>query len=317
MVLPALKALAEVDPVWLGVAHPRVVPLYRATGLFAELLPARGARAPLQLAPRVRRFDPERALVFTYAMTGVLLARMSGARWRLGRGPRYVGPFLTHRLPAAPRTGPLWREFLELAVAAGARPVSVPDFRVRPDSESEARVSALLEPVGASPVALAPGSAYGQAKRWPLERFITLARNLRSLGRAVVVVGGPEERSLGEALAREGALDLTGRTTLLEAVAVLARCRGLVTNDSGALHLGRAAGTRLVGLFGSSSPRWTGPEPREGEAIWLGLACSPCFKRRCPLGGTDHLRCLRDITVDRVVRAVESGGAMDPGGDGP
>ncbi len=81
---------------------------------------------------------------------------------------------------------------------------------------------------------------------------------------------------------------------------MLVRMRVLVTNDSGALHLARAAGTPVVGLFGSTSPRWTGPEPEEGTALWLGLECSPCFRRECPLAGDDHLRCLRDLGVEPV-----------------
>jgi heptosyltransferase-2 len=138
-----------------------------------------------------------------------------------------------------------------------------------------------------------------------MESFLRLARSLVQRGVPVIVVGGAPDRDAGHRLAGAGALDLTGRTSLREAVAVLARARVLVTNDSGALHLGRAAGTRVVGLFGSSSPLWTGPEPGEGEALWLGLPCSPCFRRRCPLHGDAVLRCLRDLPVETVLAATE------------
>ena len=92
-------------------------------------------------------------------------------------------------------------------------------------------------------MALAPGAAYGPAKRWEIDRSGTLARNLRErVDGPRVVVGGESERALGSELSGTGALDLTGRTDLLQAVAVLSRCAALVSNDSGALHLGAGRG---------------------------------------------------------------------------
>jgi len=303
MVLPALRSLPPGERI--AAAHPRVLPLYAATGLFREALAARGARAPLELRAPLRRFGPDRAVVFTEAVSGAAAARASGARLRLGRGGPAHDAFLTHRLPRARRDRPLWREYLELAEAAGGRTGAEPDFRVPPGAEASARAEALLVPLGGRPaVALAPGASYGPAKQWPPDRFEELARRLAGRGVGPVVVGGPGEREEGARLARAGALDLTGRTDLLTAVAVLARAGAAVTNDSGALHLARAAGTPVVAVFGSSSPVWTGPGPGEGEAVWLGLSCSPCFRRRCPLGGGEHLRCLTGIAPERVLEAV-------------
>ena len=303
MVLPALRALPRQDQRWLGAAHPRVAALYEASGLFEALLPARGRRAPWELRSALRAFRPERAVVFTGAASGALLARVSGARLRLGRSRGLPGTLLTHRLAPSARNRSLWRDFLEVAGAAGGRDDGAPDFGLDPGAESRAAADGLLASL-ASPVALAPGSAYGPAKRWPLDRFAAAARSLREAGRDVVALGGPRERSLGGVLAGAGARDLTGRTSLLEAVAVLARCSALVTNDSGALHLGRAAGVPVVAVFGSSSPDWTGPASHEGEALVHDVPCRPCFRRRCPLGGADHLACLRGVSVEAVVRAV-------------
>jgi heptosyltransferase-2 len=308
MVLPAVRALPGREQRRIGVAHPRVAALYEATRLFETVLPARGSRAPWELRSSLRRYRPERAVVFTPAVSGVLLARMSGASLRLGRARGLKRALLTHGLPPPSRRRSLWRQFAEVAVAAGGRAPSVPDFRIEPGAASREAAGRLLGSLDA-PVALAPGSAYGPAKRWPLERFAAVVRSLRTAGRDAIVVGGAGERRWGEILAASGARDLTGRTSLLEAVAVLARCSALVTNDSGALHLGRAAGVRVVALFGSSSPEWTGPEPHEGVVLRHDVPCSPCFKRRCPLAGADHLRCLRGIAEDAVLEAVLAAGA--------
>ena len=290
----------------MGVAHRRVLPLYRASGMFDELHSAHGARAPFALCGVVRRYAPERALVFTEALSGTLLARLSGARLRLARGGAWQRAGSTQCLPRATRRRPHWRELLDLATAAGGTASPAPDFRIPLDFATTAKAGALLGAlVESRPVALAPGAAYGPSKRWPLGRFLKLTEALRATGEQVVVVGGPEEKNLGARLGEVGALDLTGQTGLMDVVAVLARCSALVTNDSGALHLGRAAGTRVVALFGSSSPVWTGPEPEEGDALWLGLPCSPCFKRECPLSGEARLRCLEDIPVGTVLETLE------------
>jgi len=306
MALPALRSL-PVDPAHcLGVAHPRVIPLYRAAGLCGELRAARGARAPVDLRALMRRFAPHRAVVFTEAFSGPLLARLSGAPLRLGRGGGAARALYTHRLSPGDRSLRLWRQYLEVARAAGGSPSPHPDFRLDPGTSAARGADDLLAPLeGRAPVALAPGAAYGPAKRWPVDRFEALTRLLIDAGWPVIVTGGETERALGGRLARVGAHDFTGRTGLLEAVALLARARVLVTNDSGALHLGRAAGTPVVALFGSTSPRWTGPEPEEGVILTRDLSCSPCFRRDCPLSGDDRLRCLRDIGVEEVMRALQ------------
>ncbi len=307
MALPALRALPAADQVRWGAAHPRVLPVYAASGLFDRLLPARGARAPLELRPSLRRFAPDRAVVFTAAASGAALARVSGAPLRLGRTGSAAAPLYTHRLPPGRRDRRLWRQYLEVAVAAGGSAPERPDFRLDPGPEAAARAGELLAPLeGRTPVALAPGAAYGEAKRWPVDRFRDTARLLAGRGAAVVTVGGPGERAAGRVLAEAGSLDLTGRTGLLEAVAVLARCGAAVTNDSGALHLARAAGTPVAAVFGSSSVEWTGPEPGEGRVVRVELECSPCFRRACPLSGEAHLRCLREVTPERVLAAVDA-----------
>ncbi len=306
MVLPALRALPGEGQHYLGLAHPRVLPLYGAADIFERLLPALGARAPWELRSEVRGWRPDRAVTFTDAMSGAVLAAQSGAKLRLGRRRPGRVLLLTDLLPASQRSISLWREYAELAAAAGGGTIERPEFRIEPDRRARARAEELLAPLGGrAPVALAPGAAYGPAKQWPMERFEAAARALRGRGEATIVVGGDAERPLGARLAGAGALDVTGETGLMDAVAVLARCRALVTNDSGALHLGRAAGVPVAALFGSSTPHWTGPEPHEGEALWRGLTCSPCFRRSCPLGGDEHLRCLRDIPVEQVLDALE------------
>jgi len=100
--------------------------------------------------------------------------------------------------------------------------------------------------------------------------------------------------------------DLSGRTALGEAVDLLSLADLAVSNDSGLMHVAAALGRPLVAIFGSSDPGHTPPLSDRARVVSLDLACSPCFRRTCPLGHTD---CLRRLTPERVLAEVEALGA--------
>ena len=137
---------------------------------------------------------------------------------------------------------------------------------------------------------LCPGAEYGPAKRWPY--FAELSQQSPH---PAVVLGSAKDRA---AAAGIGGLDLTGRTTLDEAIALIAGAAVVVSNDSGLMHVAAALGRPQVALFGSSSPEHTPPASPRARVVWLKIECSPCFERECPLG---HFRCMREIGVDRVL----------------
>jgi heptosyltransferase-2 len=162
-------------------------------------------------------------------------------------------------------------------------------------------------------VAIAPGAAYGGAKRWPPIRFAELLSDLRGDGVQCVLVGAAADApTASEVLrdARPGAdalapIDLVGRTDLAVLAGVLALCRTLVTNDSGAMHLAAAIGVDVTALFGPTDDRATSPRPLDGRRalvlthpVW----CRPCMLRECPL---DH-RCMRSIDPRVVVTAARA-----------
>jgi heptosyltransferase-2 len=163
-------------------------------------------------------------------------------------------------------------------------------------------------------VALAPGSIWG-SKRWPY--YPELAARLAERA-AIVVVGGPEDAGLaGEvaaAVARVGgrAVSGCGQLTLRQAADVIRRAVVLVTNDSAPLHLAQAVATPTVAIFGSTVPAFGfGPRgPRDAVVELAGLPCRPCSAHgpaTCPLG---HHRCMKTVSVEDVLRAVEATGAL-------
>jgi heptosyltransferase-2 len=199
------------------------------------------------------------------------------------------------------------KRFAALGLARGEKmlPALEPP-RLRIDRRAQAE---LLDRAGLSAsaeiVALLPGAEYGPAKQWPADYYADLAARLARVGVDVCVLGSAKERQLGESIRAAAApapvRNLCGETTLAEVVDLLGAARVAVSNDSGLMHVAAAAGTHIVALYGSSSPLMTPPLTPRANVFHLGLECSPCFERTCPLG---HLRCLREITVNDVCSTV-------------
>ena len=163
-------------------------------------------------------------------------------------------------------------------------------------------------------VALAPGSIWG-SKRWP--HYSELAERLAgSVG--IVVVGGPEDAGLAAeitaAVARSGgqAVSGCGRLTIRQSAEAIRRAAVLVTNDSAPLHFAQAVDTPTVAIFGSTVPSFGfGPRgPRDRVVQLDGLPCRPCSAHgppSCPLG---HHLCMKSLSVQDVLQAIEETGAL-------
>lgn len=205
----------------------------------------------------------------------------------------------------------LLRTTVQRFVALGApRPVrTAPEVlppRLCADSANGAALAARLALPDAATVALMPGAEYGPAKRWPAEYFAELARLLGQDGVRSWVFGSPAEVALGETIAQGSggaAITLCGKTGLGDVVDLVARCRAVVTNDSGLMHVSAATGVPVVAIYGSSTPDFTPPLTDRKVIHYLRLSCSPCFARECPLG---HLDCLRKIAPAAVRRSLET-----------
>jgi len=196
------------------------------------------------------------------------------------------------------------KRFVALGLEPGEPlPDALPRPRLRVDAGRQARA---LERLGldpaADPVAFMPGAEYGPAKCWPLEYYAELAARLTDRGHAVWVFGSAKDAAAARAIAGAAPVqDLCGRTSLEEAIDLLAACRVGVTNDSGLMHVAAAVGLPVAALYGSSSPAFTPPLTDRAVVHYLGLECSPCFERECPLG---HFRCLREITPEDILSSL-------------
>jgi heptosyltransferase-2 len=159
-------------------------------------------------------------------------------------------------------------------------------------------------------VAICPGAEFGPAKQWPAAHFATLAGLLAKKGYAVWILGSPKDQAVAEqirslAATRDKAaapVNLCGRTDLVQAIDLMSLVDGVVTNDSGLMHIAAAVNRPLVALYGSTTPAMTPPLGRNVRILEKTLPCRPCFQRVCPLG---HLDCLNTISAAEVAAALD------------
>ena len=160
-------------------------------------------------------------------------------------------------------------------------------------------------------IGIHPGSGIHQAffRRWPKERFARLADRLIDKYKATVMIfGGADEVSLAceiKALMNSNPILLAGKTTLTQAAALIEKCRLFISNDSGLMHVACAVhAPSVIGLYGPTNYKRSGPYSDTSLVIRKELDCSPCYKRgkvKCK-----QLDCFKFITVEEVLEAAES-----------
>jgi heptosyltransferase-2 len=317
-----MPRILVVAPNWIGdalMAQPLLGRLHdKAAGLQIDVL------APQWVAPVMRRMSEVHEVIAVPFRHGGLQLR---ERWKVGRALRgrgyqqaivlpntwksalspffadiplrsgYVGESrygllnLTYR-----KSGdPMALHYARLSEPPGREirpPLPHPRLRADPrEIESTRRNFGLAEPYAV----LCPGAEYGPAKRWPYFRELS-----ERLPVQPVILGSGNDAEAARGVAGR---NLVGETTLDQAIDLIAGANFVVSNDSGLMHVAAALGRPQVALFGSSSPEHTPPLSGAARVLWLRIECSPCFQRQCPLG---HFRCMRDMTVDLVLKEIDN-----------
>ena len=317
MTEPLLRRLAARGERLTVGALPWVAPVYRAMPQVSEVLEFPFAHGGLQwkarrsLARQIEgQFDS--AYICPNSLKSALLPFLASIPKRIGYlGEARVG-LLTHRLknpPKAKRPGMVafYSSHSCETDQAGDRP------QLQLDASTLAQALQAFGLQSGRYVVMAPGAEFGPAKRWPAQHFAELAQRL---DQTIVLLGSGKEFPLCEEIAAPvnaqaagKCLNLAGTTTLAQALGMIAAAQGVISNDSGLMHVAAAFGVPQVALFGSSSPLHTPPLNQKAAVLWLknepayqgSLDCAPCFERVCPLG---HTRCLNAITPDMVLQRL-------------
>ncbi len=177
--------------------------------------------------------------------------------------------------------------------------IPFPELRVDPENQES-----LCQKLGLSldrPVlGFCPGAEFGDAKKWPPRHFAALAQQAAQQGYQIWLFGGPGDAGVTAEIAAtqgEHCVDLAGKTSLLDAIDLIGLCSQVVSNDSGLMHIAAAVGVHTTVVYGSTSPEFTPPLTDKLDIVSLGLDCSPCFKRECPL---KHKDCLNKLGPDAI-----------------
>ncbi|XPV77200.1 MAG: glycosyltransferase family 9 protein [Desulfovibrio sp.] len=152
-------------------------------------------------------------------------------------------------------------------------------------------------------------------RRWPVDYFRSLAVGLQQKGYTVVLLGTESEAVLGQRLNKDIAVscvDLMGKTNLPLLRGILSLCKGLVSNDTGTMHLAAGLGTPVLGLFLATAQPWdTAPYLEGALCLEPDIQCHPCsFKTAC-----DHNSCRNALSVEDVLQCSLSLFAQEPLGD--
>ena len=213
---------------------------------------------------------------------------------------------------SVPEPANIKTQHLVLTYKALLAPLSIPESTTPPQlyvsPAEEQSVKMLLNNLGIdihkqTIVGINPGAAYGSAKCWLPDRFRSVTEKLLLDPRVVVLyfgdpAGAPLVHEICQGLGPR-VINLAGKTSLRELLALIQLCNVFLTNDSGPMHIASALGTPLVALFGSTNDIRTGPY-RGGTVIHKHVECSPCYYRTCPI----DFRCMKKIEADEVYQAI-------------
>jgi heptosyltransferase-2 len=254
-----------------------------------------------------RKFDL--SILLQNAFEAALLAWGARIPRRAGYNTDKRGLLLTHAVAMRPEYKKVHQTQYYLAMARGLG-LEAPDtdmFLHVPD-EYITHIHSRVKEYGYEGrplIVLAPGATYGSAKMWPGERFSLLAKELvRFFGVRLVILGSIKEKGVGDGIVdkvgKDGAVNLSGATSLLEAAAWIKQAALVISNDSGLMHMAAALSKPQLAIFGPTDRITTGPRNCKAVIIYHETVCAPCLKVRCPV---DH-SCMESITVAEVFEAA-------------
>jgi heptosyltransferase-2 len=318
---PAVSALRHLYPEARihVLVRSNLAELWKANSSVDEVIPydmpsgAGRIFGELQIARLIKQKAIDLAVIFPRSFSSALMVFLGGVPRRIGYKAEGRGLLLTERIACTVELLHKHRMYyyLHLIERLGSYPsLPLPSLALNGTQERWAEAFLLRHRLkDRLIIGLNPGATYGQAKCWPPERFAELGRRLIQDSRASILIFGsshPQEKALNAAIAEgigEGCLNLSGETSLLQLAALLRRCRLVVTNDTGTMHVAAAMGTRVIAIFGPTDPRTTSPLGKGHVVIRKEIPCSPCLKRVCP---EDH-RCMELISVANVLEAAQKG----------
>jgi heptosyltransferase-2 len=269
-------------------------------------------RYAIGVALRAKKYD--QAIVLPNSFKSALIPWIAKIPKRTGwRGEYRYGVLNDIRHLDKTRYPLMIEQYLALGLAPRE---ALPDIYPQPEfSVSAVSQQAVLDKhhlvLSGKPIlALCAGAEFGPSKRWPEAYYAEVANKMIAAGWDVWLFGSPKDRPVTDSimdLTGKACENLSGKLALFETIDLLSLVSGVVTNDSGLLHVAAALKKPLIAIYGSTSPAFTPPLSNTATVLKLNLDCQPCFQRVCPLV---HHRCMKDILPERVLAITEKWGRL-------
>lgn len=181
----------------------------------------------------------------------------------------------------------------------------LPSFEISPEKIAAALEKYHLTSPQKPLMVIAPGAEFGPSKRWPPHYFAEVAKAKIQQGWSVWLLGSVKDQEVSGAvntLTGQQCQDLTGKTSLAEAIDLLSLADLMLTNDSGLMHIAAALAKPIVAVYGPTPADITPPLAHDYESLFLNLDCRPCMKRECPLG---HHKCMLELKPAMALAAID------------
>lgn len=270
-----------------------------------------GLKGQIELARELSRHHFDLAVLLQNAFEAAWLVYLAGIPRRAGYNTDLRGLLLTHKVRLRREVKTKHQVFYYLAMleGLGLQTFEEPRLVLAASKDNLAWAEKELRSAGVQDdilIGINPGASYGPAKKWLPEYFLEFTRLLMGkIPARIVVFGTAADFQVGEAVSKaapDKVINMAGRTTLGQAVALITRCHAFVTNDSGLMHVAAALEVPLVAIFGSTNPVTTGPFTKRAKVVRNDIDCSPCLKATCPA----DFRCMKEIRPQEVFDATLS-----------
>jgi len=296
------------------LADRKLAPSVSACPYLDEVIPVDRSKISkpaylFRLAKRLRREGFDVSVDLQNSKWTHLLAFFSGARERAGFKRGRFG-FLLNRFENPPKAAesPVRNQFRVLSKLGVNQFDEKLELWTTPRAEQNASEWFSAMPPDKTWVGFVMGSSpQWETKRWPIDSFRLLSERLmRELNCGIVLLGSRDDIPLAYQFLKEPAqnvLDLTGRTSPKDLIAVVKKLGSMVSGDTAPLHVAAAVGTPVAALFGPTDPKRHMPPAHDAAVFAKRLPCQPCYKGRCH--NSEKMACLNRISVDEVFDAVK------------
>lgn len=315
LAVPSFRMLREKFPdarICL-LADRKLAPSVSSCPYLDEVIPVDRSRLSnifylLRLAKRLRREGFDVSVDLQNSKWTHALAFLSGVRERAGFRRGKLG-FLLNRAETPPKAPepPVRNQFRVLSKLGVQKLDDRLELWASPRARRNAETWMAALPEGRPRVGFVLGSSpQWETKRWPIESFRELGDRLaRELNASVVLIGSKEDVPLAyHYLSRPAdyVLDLTGRTSPQDLIAVTEKLSALISGDTAPLHAAAALGIPVAALFGPTDPKRHMPPAENASVISKRLPCQPCYSGRCRLA--EKMACMTKISPDEVFESV-------------